>query len=461
MSPLVILGWCSLVAVPTTAVSVMLAGVPSLLDLPASFPADLDLTLLLIPPITGIIGYVTNWVGVRMLFHPVEFEGVTVPGMAQFATLLPTKVQQIPGVMQGRLGWQGIVPSRAAKMGSLAVDKGISKVASQGEFYEQFEPSVIATHLVTSARDDVHAIVEEVVREEHPQLWADLPAGVRQSVHDRVDAALPTVVRTVTERVRENVDELLDLKLMVIEHLSANPELLNKIFLEVGDRELRFLVNSGLVLGTLLGFVSIPLYVFVDRWWVLPLSGVFVGYCTNWIAIKAIFNPTEPRQVGSFEVQGLFVKRQDEAAETYARIIAEDVVTLSNVVDNLLHGSQSDRSRRLVADAVRPAVDDAMGMAAPLARLTTGEREYEEIRRSLATEAPAIAESSLSDPAFEAERSAAIQRLIAERMKALPPEDYVEMLRSAFQEDEWLLIGVGAALGFVAGWLQLLVVTAV
>jgi hypothetical protein len=35
------------------------------------------------------------------------------------------------------------------------------------------------------------------------------------------------------------------------------------------------------------------------------------------------------------------------------------------------------------------------------------------------------------------------------------------MLRAAFKEDEWLLIGVGAALGFVAGWIQLLVVTAV
>jgi 1-deoxyxylulose-5-phosphate synthase len=35
---------------------------------------------------------------------------------------LPYKVRQIPGVMVGGIGWQGIVPSRAARMGSLAVD---------------------------------------------------------------------------------------------------------------------------------------------------------------------------------------------------------------------------------------------------------------------------------------------------------------------------------------------------
>jgi hypothetical protein len=49
--------------------------------------------------------------------------------------VLPRRIQQIPGVMQGGVGWQGIIPSRAAKMGSIAVDKGIAKVGSPGDFY--------------------------------------------------------------------------------------------------------------------------------------------------------------------------------------------------------------------------------------------------------------------------------------------------------------------------------------
>jgi uncharacterized membrane protein YheB (UPF0754 family) len=440
---------------------VTLALLTAVAPVTVQLPANVDLSLLLIPPITGIIGYITNWVGIRLLFHPVDFRGVSVPGMQQLASLLPAKIQQIPGVLQGRLGWQGIVPSRAAKMGSLAVDNGIAKVASQREFYEEFDPEAIAEHVVDSAREDVHQLVDEMIRQEHPQLWDDLPQPVRDAVHARVEYELPEVADEITDEVRDNIDELLDLKLMVINHLEANPELLNRMFLEVGDRELKFLVNSGFMLGTFLGCFSIPLFVFIDAWWVLPMSGVLVGYFTNWIAIKAIFNPTEERKVGPLRIQGLFVKRQDEASETYASIIAEDVVTLENVAKNLLHGPKSDRTHRMVQDAVRPAVDEALGVAGPLARLTTGDREYETIRESLATEAADVAEDPLQDDAFNRERSGAIQRLIAERMKSLPPEDYTVMLRSAFKEDEWLLIGVGAALGFVAGWLQLLMVTAV
>ena len=33
------------------------------------------LALLSVPFVTGVIGYVTNWTGVLMLFYPVHFKG--------------------------------------------------------------------------------------------------------------------------------------------------------------------------------------------------------------------------------------------------------------------------------------------------------------------------------------------------------------------------------------------------
>lgn len=40
---------------------------------------------------------------------------------------------------------------------------------------------------------------------------------------------------------------------------------------------------------------------------------------------------------------------------------------------------------------------------------------------------------------------------MASRMKALPPEEFESILRSAFQEDELLLILIGAVLGALVG----------
>src|SRR5919198_6025985 len=126
------------------------------------------LSLLTIPLFTGAIGYLTNLSGVWMLFYPLRFKGVRIPGLASLATLLPRRLQYIPGIMQGGLGWQGIIPSRAAKMGSIAVDKGIAKLGSPGEFYRQLEPDKIAEHILATARGDIRDLVERIMQREHP-----------------------------------------------------------------------------------------------------------------------------------------------------------------------------------------------------------------------------------------------------------------------------------------------------
>jgi hypothetical protein len=48
-----------------------------------------------------------------------------------------------------------------------------------------------------------------------------------------------------------------------------------------------------------------------------------------------------------------------------------------------------------------------------------------------------------------------MRELLARRMRDLPYPDFVELLRSAIKEDEWMLYAHGAVLGFGAGLLHL------
>lgn len=417
--------------------------------------------LLLIPFITGLIGYGTNWVAIRMLFYPTDFVGVRLPGLKGVAPSLPRRIQQIPGVVEGKLGWQGIIPSRSARMGTIAAEKGIAKIGTEAEFYERFDPDRIATHIVTESSDEIRELAAEIIRAEYPEIWHSTPRPTREFILSRVEDSLPNIADEITDKIGENVEELLDINQMIAGHLDRNPHLINRIFLEVGDRELKFIVNSGFYIGTFLGMFAVPLFLYIDEWWVLPVFGVAVGYLTNWIALNIIFRPIEERKIGPFRLQGLFIKRQPKAAEKYAEIVADEVVTIGNVAHNLLHGSQSDRTRKMIRDAIRPEVDRSVGLAAPIIRMTTGDKQYERLREAFAEEGIDQTIDPLQDPEFNRERSEAIRGWMADRIKLLPPEGFVELLRPAFEEDEWMLILLGAVLGFVAGWIQLLVVTAV
>jgi len=187
----------------------------------------------------------------------------------------------------------------------------------------------------------------------------------------------------------------------------------------------------------------------------LPIGGVLIGYITNLVAIRMIFEPVAPHRILGITFHGLFMRRQPEVADVYAGIIANDIVTIANIGDDLMNGPRSDRTRALVEAALRPAVDDALGRMSGLVRVAIGARQYDSIRSSLATEAVEYTMTPFNDPEFGARQNHAIFTLLAARMRTMGPHDFAEMLRTAIKEDEWLLYLHGAVLGFGAGLIHL------
>ncbi len=411
------------------------------------------IALITVPVVTGVIGYTTNWTGVLMLFYPVHFRGLRAEWLQSLARLLPHKVRQIPGIMVGGIGWQGIVPSRAAKMGSLSVDSGIAKLGTPREFFKQLDPEKIAEQIVLTTQPEIPTIVARVMEREDPRLWKNLPPRARGMVIQRVQQQLPTIVRSLTDQMADHIDQLIDVKLMVIKRFE--PELANRVFLSMGRRELKFIQNFGFVFGFALGIPVAALTHFVTFWWLLPLLGVAIGYVTNWMALWMIFEPPEWRRYGLFRWKGLFVRRQREVADVYASIVAEDILTVSEFGKELLHGPRSDKTRALIERAMRPAIDRAAGPLRPAVRVAVGAREYDAIRSAFASEPVDQLMVPLSDAEFSRTQSATMRKLIADRMREMAPTDFAEMLRTATKEDEWLLLLHGAVLGFAGGLVHL------
>jgi hypothetical protein len=61
----------------------------------------------------------------------------------------------------------------------------------------------------------------------------------------------------------------------------------------------------------------------------------------------------------------------------------------------------------------------------------------------------------LTDPEFNRRQSERVEELLSRRMREMSRPDFVELLRSAMRQDEWLLYRHGAVLGFGAGLVHL------
>jgi hypothetical protein len=216
------------------------------------------------------------------------------------------------------------------------------------------------------------------------------------------------------------------------------------------------MVAFGFVFGFLLGIPAALIDSVVDQSWLLPILGVIVGWLTNRLGMWLIFEPPAPKRILGVKVHGLFPRRQAQAAEAYASIIASDVVTLERIGDFLLAGPRGDATRKLLATVLAPVIDQAAGPYRGAVRVVVGSERFDRISSSVAKEAASRTLVPFKDPEFSRHQAGRIQVLIARRTKELPPADFVEMMRSATKEDEWMLYAHGAIMGLAGGFLHLL-----
>jgi uncharacterized membrane protein YheB (UPF0754 family) len=402
----------------------------ALLTAQANFLAQWWLYLSM-PIIAAIIGYVTKIAAVRMMFEPLEFIGI-----------------------KPYLGWQGVIPRKAEKMASIAVDVITRRLITVEEIFSRLDPREIAAQIEKPMLGAVEQITREVLSQHQPGMWEMLPNFARERLIKRVQAEAPQVVAQVMTDIRTNVRQVFDLKHMVIGALMRDKRLLNRVFAEVGRKEFRFFGHSGLVFGFVIGIVQMVVWMFYQSPWILPAFGLFIGFASDWLALQMLFHPKKPMKILGLTYQGLFLRRQQEVSRDYARLVADQIITPANIWQAILEGPGSDRLFSLVQKHVEQMVDEQAGIARPLVAFAIGSRRYQEMKKLVTAKLVETLPQTLRHVDNYAEGAMDIRNTLTERMQKLSPEEFEGMLRPAFKEDEWSLIIVGAVLGFIVGELQ-------
>ncbi|MFM1874405.1 MAG: hypothetical protein RL266_142 [Bacteroidota bacterium] len=353
-------------------------------------------------------------------------------------------------------GWQGIIPAKAHKMATKAVKLVTSKLISVEEQFEKLKAEEIVEEMRPQLQVLSRSIMEEAMSKEMPLLWRLLPKAQKEALQREVAAQFPTAVTKVLDDIRQHIHHLLDIDRMMIEGLTKQPEMLNRIFLQCGEAEFKFIERSGFVFGFLFGLVQMVVWHFYPLWWLLPAGGLVVGYLTNFLALKLIFRPVEPMKVGPFVLQGLFMKRQNEVSEQYAKILAEELLTAEHIFAFIMETRGMEPIAEICRKHVKEMVDSATGTTQKaLLKMTVGNSGYERIKQLAAERLVEALPASIAGMFAYADRSLQIGATLESKLRSLSKLDFEDVLHPIFEEDELTLIIVGAVLGAVAGFIQI------
>lgn len=201
---------------------------------------------LTIPVVASGVGLVTNWMGVKMVFYPLEYTGVelyrsecspfglcrqlSMPWSLCPAMLCPPCCEKVLAqilllrVPCLTVGWQGIVPARTEKMAKRLTMIVTSELMSLQEAFNGIDPGRFATLLTPTV---LHAIRRDC---EFGDWWAWALAPF-----------LWPVLRSATVQLQASIEHVLDLEEVVLSGFVQDRSVLVELFQRVGKVELDFL----------------------------------------------------------------------------------------------------------------------------------------------------------------------------------------------------------------------------
>ncbi|WP_442012282.1 DUF445 domain-containing protein [Mycobacterium sp. 2YAF39] len=393
------------------------------------------LIYLSMPLVAAFVGWSTKIVALEMIYRPLEFKGI------------------------GPIGWQGIVPRRAGKVGSKTIELLTTNLLKPEELVARID----AAEAVEALRDPLIQAVDEISRdiaeEIRPGLWDSLPEAGRQVIAERIRSQAPRVTENMLNEMKSDLGRYVDLQFLAVTTLVRNKEKLNKLMRGVSDDAMAFVRRSGIYFGLCIGLVQMIAWALFKNPWIMPAFGFAVGFLSDYIALNMLFRPVQPKKfLGFIPFQGLLHVQREKITRDYAKILADDLFSPEILFDGILKGPGSDKLFALAAKEVEAAIDAQTGVAGPLVVLAVGTKRY----RALKDRVVELVLDRLPSTLLEAQDYATsvidLEQTIIEKMDQLSNEQYESILRPIFKDDEPLMITVGGVLGGVVGELQVLII---
>ena len=423
------------------------------------------IAMLTIPPVTAFVTWVHVWMALKMLFYPIKFWGIRLP------------IRNLPFGLPG-IGWQGIVPRKAGKISGVIVDQTLSKLGSLDEFFQAMEPEEMAEFITTAVDENLDYLIDEIMQERSGALWGRVPYAVKRRIYAHAHQELPKIMKALVVDLTYNVEELVDMREMIVRTMESDRRLMVQMFLKVGQKEINFIWHISALIGLIFGVIQMGIFIVVPQHWTVPFFAAIWGVLTNWIAIWMVFNPVEPHYIrypkffkiaksfpfiipqlphmGTYNFQGGFMKRQEEVSTVFAEIVVKDLVTLENIMNEMMFGARADKTRELIKHHLYEILESPL--VSTTLKMGLGRREFGQLKNTIIDKSIHATMVPIRDPSLNASRASKIFGLFRDRIRALSPSEFQNLLRPAFREDELTLIILGGITGFLAGWLHLVLV---
>lgn len=189
----------------------------------------------------------------------------------------------------------------------------------------------------------------------------------------------------------------------------------------------------------------------------IPVISAFIGWFTNWIAIKMLFHPREPKQFLGITFQGIFPKRQAQFAEKLGKLVADELLSFKDIEQKIT----SPENLSSVMPYIENHIDDflrvKLGKAMPMIGMFIGEKTINEMKKIFMAELESIFPEVMHKYMGKLQEELDLEKIVTEKVKAFSSDKLESILQQIMAKEFRFVEILGGVVGFIIGIIQVLI----
>jgi uncharacterized membrane protein YheB (UPF0754 family) len=196
----------------------------------------------------------------------------------------------------------------------------------------------------------------------------------------------------------------------------------------------------------------------MNYWLILiPLISAFIGWFTNWIAIKMLFHPKEPKKILGITFHGIFPKRQQQFAEKLGKLVSEELLSFKEIEEKIINPDNLSKVMPLVESKIDLFLHEKLKTVFPMISMFIGQNTINQLKlvfmQELETMFPEIIGSYMKNLESELD----LEKMVTEKVAGFSSDKMETILNQIMSKEFRFVEIIGGVLGLLIGILQVLI----
>jgi len=189
----------------------------------------------------------------------------------------------------------------------------------------------------------------------------------------------------------------------------------------------------------------------------IPVLSAFIGWFTNWIAIKMLFHPRRPTKFLFFTVQGVFPKRQAAFAQKLGKLVSDELLSFSDLKEKISDPGNLDKIMPLIENHIEHFLRVKLSDQMPVISMFIGDKTINSLKTMFMTELKELFPVIMARFADNLQSEIDLEKIVTEKVAGFSSDKLESILQQIMKKELAFVELIGGVIGFIIGLLQILI----